>query len=329
MEQKDKNSEKSGDSSSLQMESLEKKFNLVMNQYESAYGNYTSYLEYLASLSPSNNMTEEQKKQMMALKSKTDASGSKIDTRNFVVLKNVTYFGESSLNDTQASNVEECTALCEADINCSGATFNTKNETCLLRKGKGMLEAGEEDDEAVVDMAVYFLSTLKKLNDELLKINDEMMKEMKNLTPQYNSTQSSYEGKSRDLLDIYYKLLEDKENINTGIKDLVTLDQSAQDTSLMVTSNYYNYSIFAFIAVVIIVISLFINVTASGSSNTSSSSSNGMVGGASTMNTYYDFIYIMLFLGLAFFLKRIEGIAIWAVFVLLYVYYNRKKVFKN
>ena len=70
-------------------------------------------------------------------------------------------------------------------------------------------------------------------------------------------------------------------------------------------------------------LSFFINVSASGSSN-SSSSSNGMVGGA-TMNTYYDFIYIILFLGLAFFFKKVEGIAIWAVFVLLYVYYNRKK----
>lgn len=56
------NNENKQSSSSLKMESLEKKFNFVMKQYEEAFNNYVDYLEYLASLKPNIRNKEREEK---------------------------------------------------------------------------------------------------------------------------------------------------------------------------------------------------------------------------------------------------------------------------
>jgi hypothetical protein len=305
------NNENNQSSSSLKLESLEKKFNFVMKQYEEAFNNYVSYLEYLASLKPNikNNIQNNDGNTSIL-----DNSSQIIDSRNFIVLKGVTFFGESGLNDTTSKTVEECQALCENDINCSGATFNSDNESCLLRKGKGGIESGEENDNAIIDILNYYMNILKKYNEKLLEINDEMKKEIENSKSESISVNNEYEGKSRDLLNIYNKLLEDKENIDLGMKDIVTLEEQNKEASLMVVSNSYSYSFFFFIMLISFVL-IIVFVSGVGNSN--------MVGGGKKdliNDTFFDFILLILFLGLAFYFKNLAGFVIWALFVIVYVH---------
>ena len=300
------NNENNQSSSSLKMESLEKKFKFVMKQYEEAFNNYISYLEYLSSLKPNIRNSDGD--------NSIDISSQMIDSRNFIVLKGVTFFGESGLNDTTAKSLEECQALCENDVKCSGATFNSDNETCLLRKGKGGIETGEENDNAIVDILNYYMNILKKYNEKLLEINDEMKKEIKNIQSESISVNNEYEGKSRDLLNIYNKLLQDKENIDIGMKDLVTLEEQNKESSLIVVSNSYSYSFFFFIMLVTFIIMI---AFISGVGKTD------MVGGGkkdSINDTFFDFILLILFLGLAFYFKKLAGFVIWALFVIVYVH---------
>ena len=301
------NNENIQSSSSLKMESLEKKFNFVMKQYEEAFNNYVSYLEYLASLKPNIKNSHENNDSL-------DISSQMIDSRNFIVLKGVTFFGESGLNDTTSKTVEECQALCENDINCSGATFNSDNETCLLRKGKGGIETGEENDNAIVDILNYYMNILKKYNEKLLEINDEMKKEIENSKSESISVNNEYEGKSKDLLNIYNKLLEDKQNIDLGMKDIVTLNEQNNESSLIVVSNSYSYSFFFFIMLITFVLMIYF-ISGIGKSN--------MVGGGKKdliNDTFFDFILLILFLGLAFYFKKLAGFVIWALFVIVYVH---------
>ena len=115
-------------------------------------------------------------------------------------------------------------------------------------------------------------------------------------------------------MNIYNKLLQDKENIDIGMKDLVTLEEQNKESSLIVVSNSYSYSFFFFIMLVTFIIMI---AFISGVGKTD------MVGGGkkdSINDTFFDFILLILFLGLAFYFKKLAGFVIWALFVIVYVH---------
>lgn len=158
------------------------------------------------------------------------------------------------------------------------------------------------------------MNILKKYNEKLLEINDEMKKEIKNIQSESVSVNNEYEGKSRDLLNIYNKLIQDKENIDMGMKDLVTLEEQNKESSLMVVSNSYSYTFF-FIIMLLSFIIMIAFISGVGKNN--------MVGGGKKdliNDTFFDFILLILFLGLAFYFKKLEGFIIWSLFVIVYVH---------
>ena len=229
----------------LNLENISTEYNNVLTQYNQARSNYINYL---------NTQSESQD----ACGNNTDVSGNS----QYIILTN-TFYGQNALvAPSQTNNIASCTNQCSANSSCTGANF-VNGSTCLLMKDVNGELSAKQSSNAIVPQEVYYLNTLKQLNQQLLNLNT-------NLTQQINKGQPIYDKqveerqKQSEILDTNYKsLVDERYKIEKQLKEFDDINEAQTNSTLIVDKNYavYKYLIFAFIIIVLIMMTLPSNVS--------------------------------------------------------------------
>ena len=231
----------------LNLEKISTEYNNVLTQYNQARSNYINYL---------NTKSEA----VDASGSSVDASGNNIN--QYLVLTN-TFYGQSTLtNPIQTNNIDSCKNQCSANSSCTGANF-LQGSTCLLMKDTNGELSPKQESSAIVPPEVYYLTTLKQLNVQLMNLNDKLTKQINKGQPIFEK-QTEERAKQSEALDKNYKsLMSEREKIETQLKQFDDVNEAQINSTLIVDKNYaiYKYLIGAFIIIVLIIMSLPTNVS--------------------------------------------------------------------
>uniref|UniRef100_A0A6C0IKE0 Apple domain-containing protein n=1 Tax=viral metagenome TaxID=1070528 RepID=A0A6C0IKE0_9ZZZZ len=250
----------------LNLENISTEYNNVLTQYNQARSNYINYL---------NTMTETQ-----------DASGNTEDASGnsqYFVLKN-TFYGQNYLvNPTKTNNIAGCKNKCSANSSCTGANF-VNGSTCLLMKDVNGELSPKQSSNAIVPPEVYYLNTLKKLNQQLIHLNNKLTQQINKGEPIYDK-QVQERQKQGEVLDKNYKsLLSERHKIEAQLQEFDDINEAQTNSTLIVNKNYavYKYLLFVLVIIVLIIMSL-----PSGVSN----QFIGQMGGKIIDNDYKHIIY--------------------------------------
>ena len=236
----------------LNLENISTEYNNVLTQYNQARSNYINYL---------NTMSETQD----ASGNSQDASGNSQDASGnsqYVILKN-TFYGQNTLiNPTQTNNIESCKNQCSANSSCTGANF-VNGSSCLLMKDVNGELSPKQESNAIVPPEIYYLTTLKQLNQQLINLNAQLTQLIDKGQPIYEK-QVQERQKQSEVLDKNYKsLVAERDKIELQLYEVDDINEAQTNSTLIVNKNYavYKYLIFAFIVIVLIMMSLPSNVS--------------------------------------------------------------------
>lgn len=201
------------------MEMLSSKFNSLLTQYQD------TYQEFLNAINSKNSTLK--------------------------TVSNSAFIGQNSINTIQESSVNNCLTSCENNSLCSGATFDNSLNTCTLNSGTGNVIASN-NKTAIVKQALYYSNQLKELNNELINLNNSMMQQSNSKMNSYSQTQEINNEKAIILNKNYNTLEEERSQIEEMIRQYETLNSAYENGNINVTSNYYSYIIYLFIAIFLI-----------------------------------------------------------------------------
>ena len=236
----------------LNLENISTEYNNVLTQYNQARSNYINYL---------NTQSESQD----ASGSTSDASGSNTDASGnsqYIILTN-TFYGQNALvAPTQTNNIASCKNQCSANSSCTGANF-VNGSTCLLMKDVNGELSAKQSSNAIVPPEVYYLNTLKQLNQKLLDLNAKLTQQINKGQPIYDK-QVQERQKQSEVLDTNYKsLVDERDKIEKQLKEFDDINEAQTNSTLIVDKNYavYKYLLFAFVIIVLIMMTLPSNVS--------------------------------------------------------------------
>jgi hypothetical protein len=214
-------------SSLLKIQSLENDFTLLMKQYEEAHLNYINSLN-------------------------TTSNTSTTDPTTYLPMISIpgsTWNGTSTLTEGAVSSIDECKAMCSADTNCSGATYNSTKSYCWVRTGKGEIQISVDTaDNAIVSELTQNLTTIQSLNKRLSDLSQQIDTELNKILPEASKEIDSKNASKGKLQSIYQQLKEDRIKIDKQLKEYKKIDTDYIDTNIYVNeknSKYILWGIFA------------------------------------------------------------------------------------
>jgi len=266
----------------LDLESLSKKYDTLLNEYNQVQVDYVNYLSILPKNLSQNN-------------------------QQFATIKGSTFWGTKDLQTTNTTTLEECSALCSSTSSCSGATFNATaygQPFCWLRTGDGTISTGlggsdEYADYAIVSKGKQYLQNLQILNIQLTDINNKILSIINQAEPLYNEQDNQRTTKGELLKKNYYKLDGERKKINEIIHEYESLDEGQINGNLKIYSYYYYY----ILLLILVVILLFVL----GGFYFGNKSNENIIasGGGILNNNTYIFIFLLILISLVvFFLKK-------------------------
>ena len=147
-------------SSYLKIQTLQKEYEVTLQQYQEAVRNYINSLK----------------------------STDKI----YVALHGRSWWGMGPDKEGSVANQTECETMCSNSDKCTGATFNPVKRYCWTRTGDGDISTGETDNYALVPQQKSTLIAMRNLNYKLLKINKFKLKNNNNNNKNYTSHSKVY-----------------------------------------------------------------------------------------------------------------------------------------
>lgn len=213
----------------IKVETLQKEYEVTLQQYQEAGKNYIT-----------------------SLQSKTSNS----NTNLFTSLKGRTWWGTSGLSEGTVASKEECENMCANSEKCSGATFNPVKRYCWTRTGDSDITIGKDDDYALITNQKAAVSVMKQLNQKLLDINQKITNELTNINPEVVQQYEEKNKKQQQLSVSYNQLLEQKIELDKQLQDYYSIQQE-EDSQLMYVSQqniYFRFWVLIMCLVVIIVI---------------------------------------------------------------------------
>ena len=243
----------------LNLENISTEYNNVLTQYNQARSNYINYLNTMSETQDASGNSVD------ASGNSQDASGNSVDASGnsqYVILKN-TFYGQNTLiNPTQTNNIESCKNQCSANSSCTGANF-VNGSSCLLMKDVNGELSPKQESNAIVPPEIYYLTTLKQLNQQLINLNAQLTQQIDKGQPIYEK-QVQERQKQSEVLDKNYKsLVAERDKIELQLNEVDDINEAQTNSTLIVNKNYavYKYLIFAFIVIVLIMMSLPSNVS--------------------------------------------------------------------
>jgi len=191
--------------------------------------------------------------------------------KKMITNQGTAFWGMSAIRENKVSNVNDCVALCSSNPKCSGATFNSVEQICRLRKGTGSLVAASKNEISIIPENTLKLFDLKKTNERLIQINNEITKLISTNMPLYNENKKEMGIQNDALKKNYYKLTADKLKIEQKIKENESLQREQENNALVLNSHYSNYTLYFFIVVALILFLSMVMMFSNNATNTSTS----------------------------------------------------------
>lgn len=188
----------------IKVETLQKEYEVTLQQYEEASNNYVNTLDTL-------------------------------DKNKFVALKGRTWWGSSGLKEGTVANQTECENMCASDTKCTGATFNPVKKYCWTRTGDGRLSTGEDNDYALLTKQKSALELTNSLNAKLITINNEITTLLKDMNPHVIEQKQEINYKQGQLDKSYKNLLKNKFDMEKQLQEYHSIDQENEKQSLFVS----------------------------------------------------------------------------------------------
>jgi hypothetical protein len=209
--------------SNIQFQSLQLEFQNTMKLYEQGYR------DYLTSLQNTNSIYKN--------------------------ISNSSFWGTGALNQYTDSSVSNCQALCSADKNCSGATFNNQS-ICFTRSGYGGI-TNEDGNTVLMTEKQYQLNNLMMLNDQLINLTKQMMQLVNDpINPllekqiQENSLKNSHLQKTYEILEA------EKAKIIGIMKKNYEMNEQNKSEGLFVESANYKFTLWTIVTIILSIITL-------------------------------------------------------------------------
>jgi len=259
-----------GNSIALNLETLNSEYKNLLNSYHQASIDYVNYLQR-QSTSPCN-------------------SSNSADANCWAIIQNQAFWGVSGISQTSVGSPEQCASACAATAECSGATFNPSNNTCILRRGEGSAFP-TEGSYAIVSKGKQLLQIIDNINSRLTGINQQitsLLDQGEKLNNEQLSPTANYQ--QQDLINNYHHLVQERVKIRQMLRKYQETEREIDQGNIVVTKNYYTYILLFALAIVVvfILIKLSLPTTQSG-------------GGKMTNNILYILFFILLVLLIHFF----------------------------
>ena len=210
--------------SSSQLKTLSDNFNTLLTEYKNTYNDYINNIN--------------------------DTSLTTIDDSAFN--------GSSILKTNTNSSVEDCKKSCSSDTSCSGATFTSSDNKCVLSSGTGNV-TNASNSTAIVQKGVYYSYQLQKINQQLMDINQEISNTMNETYGSYQDNLNKSQDQNQAIQQNSTVLTQEREEIKKMVRQFQTLDSAQENGDLKVTMYYYNYIIL--LIIVVLLVFLFIKFT--------------------------------------------------------------------
>lgn len=237
---------------SSQMETLSDKFNSLLTQYQ------TTYQDFINTVSSNDN--------------------------SFTFVNNSAFIA-NILKTIQSTTAEKCMTSCENNKSCTGATFNSEQNLCMLNSGTGNI-IKSQNQIAIVKQALYYSYQLQQINKELIDVNTKMMQIANGYTSIYDETQQVVDAKKSLLQQNYNTLEHERAQIFELVREYETLNSAYDTGSISVNANYYRYIMYLLIVVVLIIVLI----------KTSFISNETQMGGGNNHGMQFSpFLFVLLF----------------------------------
>ena len=208
---------------SSQTDSLSSQFNSLLTQYQETY---QQFLNVINSADISNNL---------------------------MTVPNSSFIGQSNINTTQNTTLDNCVTSCSSTSSCSGATFDSQLNTCILSSGKGTIQSSL-NKKAIIQEALYYSIQLQNLNQQLINLNDQITNITNKNINAYDINTKTINNKAQILQNNYSILEKERIKINEIIKQTETLNSDLENGNINITSNYYIYILLIIVAIFLIFI---------------------------------------------------------------------------
>ena len=162
-----------------------------------------------------------------------------ITPKQFTEIKSQAFWGAGALNEKTVETVDECKALCSADLLCTGATYNPDKKYCWTRSGNDKPVMALPNDSAIVPTSVYKLNNMKALNKMLLDINKKIIDSINDSQPLYDSQQKEQDEKMIIININNERLKKERDEFEDKIKEHTNMDKSISESSMYANKNYY------------------------------------------------------------------------------------------
>jgi lipopolysaccharide export LptBFGC system permease protein LptF len=206
-------------SSSQQIQSLSNQFNTLLSEYQSTYNDFINTINS--------------------------------DDNSLTTVDNSAFNGSNIINTTTSTSVSDCSTSCSSNTSCSGATFTSNNNNCILSSGNGNI-IKSTNSTAIVKKAMYYSYQLQNLNQQLIDINEEINNNINQSNDNYQTNLVIIKERDEALQQNYVVLTQERENIGKMVREYETLNSAQENGDINVTMNYYNYIILVFIVLLLI-----------------------------------------------------------------------------
>jgi len=183
----------------------------------------------------------------------------------YISLLGYEWEGTNDINSEIVENENECIALCESDINCTGAIFNSTNKICLTKKGETKLikktEKNNKNNEnnenyVLIKKLKYESLILKSLNKKLIELNKEITNEINSIDPEVKNLKNQQKENSKILNIQFENLSKQEKEIIEQLNHYSKAEDEYNNSSLYVNQQHLMYNIFSILSLIILFITI-------------------------------------------------------------------------
>lgn len=179
---------------------------------------------------------------------------------DYLFIQGKTWWGTEQITERSVETQSECAALCEADVNCSGATFNPTKKMCWISSGESEITPGLNEDNsdgtdyAVIKKLKYNVMTIKSLNEKLISLNSQIIDKMKNIKSEIETAKYNSEYNSEYMEKYNDSLVRQQHDITDELNNYENIEAEYNNSSIYVKQQNWSYNIYAILAFIFIII---------------------------------------------------------------------------
>jgi NADH:ubiquinone oxidoreductase subunit 3 (subunit A) len=217
-------------------------------------------------------------------------------------------------NGQNVASGSECMALCENTPGCSGATYNSDTQNCIIRSGEVNAIPYKSNYTSYVEKSKVNLTNVQMWNNRLIDIIQQINSIVINETPYYEGQMQEQNTNTSSLKTDLAQLLEEQAYLNNAVQEYESNLNSRQETGLNTSQHYTQYIFYAVVLFFIIILFLKIVIFPKSSGTQSG-------GGSSSVSKMSDILFLLglmvVFLGLGYIFKEKAGFII--VFIIIFL----------